>query len=319
MPRSAPAILFHSKESIRSGSALLGLSPVRSEGTSTGRVRIESPQRPGDITFRASCVIAAKRRISGGRSGEKGGNDESDRGHSGAARIDAPAQQAAGRHRGQSMIERVWRQAVKAGLGPVLVAAAEEEIVDVIARAGGRCRPHRSGAAVGLGSRLCRARTPRSGRPPRRRGQSAGRFAGTRSRRCARRGRRAETSGADIATLARRNRRPADFDNPSVVKARGRLGCRRAAAAARSISPGRGRLPARARFSSISASMPIAARRWRVSSALPPSRSSAREARTIARTRSRHDDRGWPALTRFRSASTLPPISKERAPVLRAR
>ena len=38
---------------------------------------------------------------------------------------------------GQTMIERVWRQAVKAALGPVLVAAAEPEIIDVIARAGG--------------------------------------------------------------------------------------------------------------------------------------------------------------------------------------
>ena len=38
---------------------------------------------------------------------------------------------------GQTMIERVWRQAVKAALGPVLVAAAEQDIVDVIARAGG--------------------------------------------------------------------------------------------------------------------------------------------------------------------------------------
>ena len=39
---------------------------------------------------------------------------------------------------GQTMIERVWRQAEKAKIGPVLVAAAEQEIVDVIARAGGR-------------------------------------------------------------------------------------------------------------------------------------------------------------------------------------
>jgi 3-deoxy-manno-octulosonate cytidylyltransferase (CMP-KDO synthetase) len=38
---------------------------------------------------------------------------------------------------GRTMIERVWRQAVKAALGPVLVAAAEQEIVDVIVRAGG--------------------------------------------------------------------------------------------------------------------------------------------------------------------------------------
>jgi len=38
---------------------------------------------------------------------------------------------------GQTMIERVWRQAMKAAIGPVLVAAAEQEIVDVIVRAGG--------------------------------------------------------------------------------------------------------------------------------------------------------------------------------------
>jgi 3-deoxy-manno-octulosonate cytidylyltransferase (CMP-KDO synthetase) len=38
---------------------------------------------------------------------------------------------------GRTMIERVWRQAMKAALGPVLVAAAEQEIVDVIVRAGG--------------------------------------------------------------------------------------------------------------------------------------------------------------------------------------
>src|SRR5208282_95380 len=39
---------------------------------------------------------------------------------------------------GQTMIERVWRQAVEAQIGPVLVAAAEAEIADVIVRAGGR-------------------------------------------------------------------------------------------------------------------------------------------------------------------------------------
>jgi 3-deoxy-manno-octulosonate cytidylyltransferase (CMP-KDO synthetase) len=38
---------------------------------------------------------------------------------------------------GMSMIERVWRQAVSAKLGPVLVAAAEAEIVTAIERAGG--------------------------------------------------------------------------------------------------------------------------------------------------------------------------------------
>ncbi len=38
---------------------------------------------------------------------------------------------------GVPMIVRVWRQAVKAGIGPVLVAAAEAEIADAITEAGG--------------------------------------------------------------------------------------------------------------------------------------------------------------------------------------
>ncbi|MBL8703224.1 MAG: 3-deoxy-manno-octulosonate cytidylyltransferase [Rhodospirillales bacterium] len=39
---------------------------------------------------------------------------------------------------GEPMIVHVWRRAMEAGVGPVLVAAAEQEIVDAIARAGGR-------------------------------------------------------------------------------------------------------------------------------------------------------------------------------------
>src|SRR5579862_8199409 len=38
---------------------------------------------------------------------------------------------------GTPMIVRVWRQALKAHAGPVTVAAAEEEIANVIRRAGG--------------------------------------------------------------------------------------------------------------------------------------------------------------------------------------
>ena len=38
---------------------------------------------------------------------------------------------------GQSMIVRVWRQAIKAAMGPVIVAAAEPEIAQEIKRAGG--------------------------------------------------------------------------------------------------------------------------------------------------------------------------------------
>src|SRR5260370_38816444 len=39
---------------------------------------------------------------------------------------------------GEAMIVRVWRQAVKAGIGPVLVATADEVIVAAMERAGGR-------------------------------------------------------------------------------------------------------------------------------------------------------------------------------------
>ena len=39
---------------------------------------------------------------------------------------------------GAPMIVRVWRQAMAAGLGPVLVAAAEPEIVQAVEQAGGR-------------------------------------------------------------------------------------------------------------------------------------------------------------------------------------
>jgi 3-deoxy-manno-octulosonate cytidylyltransferase (CMP-KDO synthetase) len=38
---------------------------------------------------------------------------------------------------GVPMIVRVWAQAMKAGVGPVLVAAAEEEIADAVEKAGG--------------------------------------------------------------------------------------------------------------------------------------------------------------------------------------
>jgi 3-deoxy-manno-octulosonate cytidylyltransferase (CMP-KDO synthetase) len=39
---------------------------------------------------------------------------------------------------GVPMIVRVWRQAMAAGIGPVMVAAAEREIADVVESAGGR-------------------------------------------------------------------------------------------------------------------------------------------------------------------------------------
>jgi 3-deoxy-manno-octulosonate cytidylyltransferase (CMP-KDO synthetase) len=38
---------------------------------------------------------------------------------------------------GEAMVVRVWRQAIKAGIGPVIVAAAEAEIARIIRQAGG--------------------------------------------------------------------------------------------------------------------------------------------------------------------------------------
>jgi 3-deoxy-manno-octulosonate cytidylyltransferase (CMP-KDO synthetase) len=39
---------------------------------------------------------------------------------------------------GQPMVVRVWRQAVLADVGPVILAAGDSEIVDAVGRAGGR-------------------------------------------------------------------------------------------------------------------------------------------------------------------------------------
>ena len=54
---------------------------------------------------------------------------------------------------GVPMIVRVWRQAVAADIGPVVVAAAEREIVAAVEAAGGRavltdrtCRPAPTGS-----------------------------------------------------------------------------------------------------------------------------------------------------------------------------
>ena len=60
---------------------------------------------------------------------------------------------------GQPMIVRVWRQAMAAKLGPVVVAAAEPEIVAAIEdRQAGAAVLTDPGAALRLGPYFCRAR-----------------------------------------------------------------------------------------------------------------------------------------------------------------
>lgn len=119
---------------------------------------------------------------------------------------------------GQTMIERVWRQAVKAELGPVLVAAAEEAIVDTIVRAGGKAvltdpalpsGSDRVFAALqafdsgGVHDVVVNLQGDLPALDPADIRAVAAALAAT---------------DCDIATLAAEIDDPADFDNPSVVK-----------------------------------------------------------------------------------------------------
>ena len=118
-----------------------------------------------------------------------------------------------------------------------------------------------------------------------------------------------ENSGADIATLARRNRRSRRRDNPAVVKAvvawdaDGRR-------AARFISPAPPRRPATARcfiMSGIYAYRRAALARF---VALPPSPlETARKAGTVARAGSGHEHCGGARGQRALCLSILQPIS----------
>jgi 3-deoxy-manno-octulosonate cytidylyltransferase (CMP-KDO synthetase) len=119
---------------------------------------------------------------------------------------------------GQTMIERVWRQAMKAALGPVLVAAAEQEIVDAIAHAGGRAiltdpdlpsGTDRAFAALQIfdSASIYDVVVNLQGDLPALDPEAVRTVA-----------RVLDSSGADIATLAAEIEDPADRDNPNVVK-----------------------------------------------------------------------------------------------------
>jgi len=119
---------------------------------------------------------------------------------------------------GEPMIVKVWRQAIRASLGPVLVAAAEPEIADAIERAGGRAvltDPNLASGSDRVHAALLAA-DPDSefdsvlnlqGDLPEIDPQALRRVCEV-----------LESSGADIATLAAPITDPADFDNPNVVK-----------------------------------------------------------------------------------------------------
>jgi 3-deoxy-manno-octulosonate cytidylyltransferase (CMP-KDO synthetase) len=119
---------------------------------------------------------------------------------------------------GEPMIVKVWRQAMRASLGPVLVAAAEPEIALAVERVGGRAvltdpklasgsdRVHAALLAADPDS-LFDAVVNLQGDLPEVDPQTLRRVTEL-----------LQTSGADIATLAAPITDPGDFDNPNVVK-----------------------------------------------------------------------------------------------------
>jgi 3-deoxy-manno-octulosonate cytidylyltransferase (CMP-KDO synthetase) len=119
---------------------------------------------------------------------------------------------------GEPMIVKVWRQAMRASLGPVLVAAAEPAIADAVERAGGRAvltDPNLASGSDRVHAALQTA-DPDSlfdavinlqGDLPEVDPQALRLVTAV-----------LEKSGADIATLAAPITDTADFDNPNVVK-----------------------------------------------------------------------------------------------------
>jgi 3-deoxy-manno-octulosonate cytidylyltransferase (CMP-KDO synthetase) len=119
---------------------------------------------------------------------------------------------------GEPMIVKVWRQAMRASLGPVLVAAAEREVAAAIERAGGRAvmtDPH-------LASGSDRVQAALEAFDPEGRFDAVVNLQGDLPDIDPQALREVldalVESGADIATLAAPITDPADFDNPNVVK-----------------------------------------------------------------------------------------------------
>jgi 3-deoxy-manno-octulosonate cytidylyltransferase (CMP-KDO synthetase) len=119
---------------------------------------------------------------------------------------------------GVPMTVRVWRQAMRANVGPVLVAAAEAEIAEAVERAGGEAILTDPGLASGS-DRVCAAIEAADpggrydavvnlqGDLPDIDPEAIRRVVGA-----------LKESGADIATLAAPIVETADRDNPNVVK-----------------------------------------------------------------------------------------------------
>jgi len=119
---------------------------------------------------------------------------------------------------GEPMIVRVWRQAMRAALGPVLVAVAEPEIAQAIERAGGRAVLTDPTLASGSDRVFAALQTA----DPDSRFDAVVNLQGDLPAVDPSALRLVtellETSGADIATLAAPIDDASDFDNPNVVK-----------------------------------------------------------------------------------------------------
>ena len=119
---------------------------------------------------------------------------------------------------GEPMIVRVWRQAMRASLGPVLVAAAEPEIAAAVERAGGRAvltDPHLASGSDRVHAALESA-DPEAGFDAVINLQGDLPAIDPHALRAVFEA--LKESGAEIATLAAPISDPADYDNPNVVK-----------------------------------------------------------------------------------------------------
>ena len=119
---------------------------------------------------------------------------------------------------GKPMVVRVWEQAVRAGIGPVLVAAADEVVVAAVTHAGGHAIL--TDPALPSGSDRIHAALVQA--DPDRRHDAVinvqGDLLGVDPGSVRLVAETLRTSGMDIATLAAPIADPRDHDNPNVVK-----------------------------------------------------------------------------------------------------
>ena len=219
------------------------------------------PRNRRDITRQSLCVIAAKRRISIGEYGRK--PHELHCHHSRAHGCDKASRQTAGGYCGHPDGCSRLAKRYGAATGPVAVAAGDAEIVSVVERHGGTAVLTDPSLPSGTDRVFAAVEIldPAGGHELVVNLQGDLPLLDPVQLRIVKE--TLETSGADIATLAAPITDAADFDNPNVVKPSS-PGRTMPLTAARFISPANARRSATGLIIITSASMPFAARRWRV-------------------------------------------------------